>query len=88
MKYGLLFDGWREMLRAGFAECFRVLCPLGTLIFKWCEVEISVADVLALTPEKPLYGHRSGKQSKTHWIAFLKPNRAIFPCPAAGGEGN
>ena len=30
---------------------------------------------LALTPEKPLYGHRSGKQSKTHWIAFLKPNK-------------
>jgi len=29
---------------------------------------------LSLTPEKPLYGHRSGKQSKTHWIAFLKPN--------------
>jgi hypothetical protein len=33
-----------------------------------------VADVLALTDQKPLYGHRSGKQSKTHWIAFLKAN--------------
>jgi len=72
--YGLLFDGWQEMLRRGFAECFRVLRPEGTLVFKWNEQEIPVREILALTPEKPLYGHRSGKQSKTHWIAFLKPN--------------
>jgi hypothetical protein len=66
------------MLRAGFAECFRVLRPEGTLIFKWNEYEVPLRDVLALTPEKPLYGHQAGKQQKTHWIAFLKPN--------AGGE--
>lgn len=71
-RYGLLFAGWQEMLQAGFAECFRVLKPHGTLIFKWNEQEISVSEILKLTPEKPLYGHRSGKQSKTHWIAFLK----------------
>ena len=29
---------------------------------------------VALTPERPLFGHQSGKFSKTHWIAFLKPN--------------
>ena len=40
--------------------------------FKWCEDEIPVSQILALTPEKPLIGHRSGKQQKTHWIAFLK----------------
>jgi hypothetical protein len=33
-------------------------------------------EVLALTPEKPLYGHRSGKKAQTHWVAFLKPNAA------------
>jgi len=38
-----------------------------------------VRDVLALTPERPLYGHKSGKLSKTHWIAFLKPNKEINP---------
>lgn len=70
--YGLLFEGWRGMLRDGFAECFRVLKPDGTLIFKWCEAEIPLREVLALTPEKPLYGHRSGKKSQTHWVAFVK----------------
>ena len=65
------------MLHRGFAECFRVLRPEGTLIFKWCEYDVPVSEVLALTPEKPLYGHRSGKQSKTHWIAFLKPNNEL-----------
>lgn len=70
--YGVLQGEWREMLRKGFAECFRVLRPGGTLIFKWNELHIPVREILALTPEKPLYGHKSGKLSKTHWIAFLK----------------
>lgn len=73
-KYGWLNDDWRDVLRAGFSECFRVLRPNGTLIFKWAEKEIAVADILKLTPHKPLFGHRSGKQATTHWIAFVKPN--------------
>lgn len=75
--YGVLTGDWHEELRRGFAECFRVLRPGGTLIFKWNELHIPVREILALTPEKPLYGHRSGKASKTHWIAFLKPNKVI-----------
>ncbi len=71
--FGLLPDNWRDMLRDGFTECFRVLKPHGTLIFKWCEAEIPLREVLALTPEKPLYGHRSGKKAQTHWVAFMKP---------------
>lgn len=71
-KYGSLTGDWRGMLRGGFSECFRVLRPGGTLIFKWCEVEIALQDVLAMTNEKPLYGHRSGKKAGTHWVAFVK----------------
>lgn len=71
-KYGALTDGWRENLKQGFAECFRVLKPGGTLIFKWCDVEIPLAEILCLTPMKPLYGHRSGKKAGTHWVSFLK----------------
>lgn len=32
---------------------------------------------LALTPEKPLIGHRSGKTARTHWVTFLKPAAAV-----------
>ena len=72
LKYGTLGDDWRDMLRKGFAECFRVLKPEGTLVFKWNEDEIPVSQVLALTPEKPLFGNRCGKTAKSHWLVFLK----------------
>ena len=87
-RYGRLPDDWRDMLRRGFAECFRVLRPEGTLIFKWNEYEIPVRDVLALTPERPMYGHRRGKEGRTHWIAFLKPNPTLSgPAVAAQEKG-
>ena len=73
-KYGWLDGDWRDMLRRGFAECFRVLRPGGTLVFKWADTDHPLSDVLALTEERPLYGHRSGKKAGTHWVAFLKPN--------------
>lgn len=28
--------------------------------------------VPALAPERPLFGHRSGKKAQTHWVAFIK----------------
>ena len=72
-KYGALNkESWREDLRKGFAECFRVLKQNGVLIFKWNEYEISTKEVLALTDQKPLFGHKSGKQMKTHCITFMK----------------
>ena len=71
-KYGALLPGWREEISAGFAECFRVLHPGGTLIFKWNEHRVPVSTVLSLTPEKPLFGQRCGTTAKTHWIVFMK----------------
>jgi SAM-dependent methyltransferase len=73
-KYGVLNGDWRDMLRRGFSECFRVLRPGGTLVFKWADSSVPVREILELTPEKPLYGHKSGKTMQTHWIAFLKTN--------------
>lgn len=71
-KYGSLQGDWREMLRSGFEECFRILKPEGVLIFKWNECRFPVADILKLTDRKPLFGHRSGKKMGTHWVTFIK----------------
>lgn len=72
-KYGRLDPlTWRADLSRGFAECFRVLAPAGVLIFKWNETQIPISQILALTPERPLVGHRSGKTARTHWVTFLK----------------
>jgi len=72
-KYGKLGTNWRDDLRAGFAECFRVLRAEGTLVFKWSEVQVPLREILSLTPHKPLFGHPSGKRSGTHWLCFVKP---------------
>lgn len=76
--YGKLFPDWEDTLRAGFSECFRVLRDRGTLIFKWNETRFPLSQILALTPEKPLFGNKTGSRGKTHWVAFLKS-------PAVGG---
>lgn len=71
-KYGRLGEDWREDLRRGFAECFRVLEPGGVLVFKWSETHVRLREVLALTPERPLFGQVSGRGGLTHWLVFLK----------------
>jgi SAM-dependent methyltransferase len=71
-EYGILSPNWKDDLRKGFSECFRVLKQNGTLVFKWNECRIPVREILALTPEKPLFGHRSGRSMQTHWICFIK----------------
>jgi hypothetical protein len=38
---------------------------------------------LALTLYRPLFGHPSGKASKTHWVAFTKSASTINPKDAA-----
>ncbi len=71
-KYGVLFPTWQTDIRAGFEECMRVLEPNGTLIFKWNEQQIKVSEILSLIDVQPLFGHKSGKLQKTHWMAFMK----------------
>ena len=71
-KYGKLGEDWREDLRKGFAECFRVLATDGVLVFKWNETQVKVTEVLALTPVAPLFGHPTGRKGLTHWLVFMK----------------
>lgn len=74
-KYGKLGRDWRDDLRQGFCECFRVLEPLGVLVFKWSETQVKLCEVLALTPERPLFGNTSGKKAGTHWMVFMKSDQ-------------
>ena len=71
-KYGKVEDGWQKILHDGFEECMRVLKPDGVLIFKWSEYDIPAADVWRAIGRKPLFGHHSGKKSKTFWGCFMK----------------
>lgn len=71
-KYGKLGPDWRADIRAGFAECFRVLEPGGVLVFKWNETQVKLRELLALTDEAPLFGHPSGRSGLTHWLVFMK----------------
>lgn len=72
-KYGVLdSQTWRDDITQGFAECFRVLKPNGTLIFKWNEVSVSLKEILTLTEQRPVLGHPSGKRMQTHWVLFMK----------------
>ena len=71
-KYGALDASWPQMIHDGFNECWRVLKTHGTLIFKWSSVQIPLSKILKTIDQKPLYGHRSGKNMNTHWLAFVK----------------
>lgn len=71
-KYGVLDENWRADIKAGFEECFRVLRPFGTLIFKWNTVQIPFSEVIKLAPEQPLFGD---KRANTRWVVFCKGAR-------------
>lgn len=71
-RYGKLPKDWRPMIRDGFNECWRVLKENGTLIFKWSEDSVTVGEVINAIGREPLYGQRSRRGSKTHWLCFFK----------------
>lgn len=59
-----------------------MLRPHGTLVFKWSEVSYPLRDVLALTPERPLFGHRTSRN--THWCVFMKEGKPASIIPTVG----
>jgi hypothetical protein len=69
LKYGRLEQTWQEDIKQGLSECWRVLKPNGTMIFKWNEEQVLFSDVKWLLPSKPIIGQRRGK---TIWLVFFK----------------
>ena len=73
-KYGRLTPHWEDDIKQGFKECWRVLKPMGVLIFKWNETDIKIKDVLKLLNVEPLFGHTTTHRN-TIWLCFMKiPN--------------
>lgn len=80
--YGTLnLETWKEDLKQGFNECWRVLEDYGILIFKWNETSIKIKDVLELFNKEYLFGNRQGTKLNTHWLVFMK-----IPKNNLGGE--
>ena len=72
-KYGSLSkETWKEDLKRGFSECWRVLQDYGVLIFKRNEAEKKLAEILPLFTATPLFGHTTGSRSQTKWLCFMK----------------
>jgi len=72
IKYGRLGDQWEESIKKGFSECFRVLKDGGVLVFKWCEYQVKLTQLLKLAEYRPLFGNRKPGNDKTHWVVFIK----------------
>ena len=76
LKYGCLEGNWREDISKGFDECMRVLKPNGVLVFKWSERKFALSEILPLFSKEPLFGQRVRKNEATHWLCFMKEDKA------------
>jgi SAM-dependent methyltransferase len=72
-RYGYLNrETWKEDIKKGFDECWRVLEDKGVLIFKWNNVSIKHKEVLEVIGRDPLFGHLNSSKIATHWFTFMK----------------
>ncbi len=81
-KFGALNpETWKEDLKKGFEECWRVLDDYGILEFKWSDSEIKFKDVLSLFDEQPLFQNTTNNKatSVTKWFCFMKIPKSLKP---------
>ncbi len=71
--YGLLNkETWRDDIKKGFDECWRVLEDKGVLLFKWNENSIKRKEILDVLERRPLLGNLMRSKIPTHWFVFIK----------------
>ncbi|WP_289184863.1 hypothetical protein [uncultured Parasutterella sp.] len=63
-------------MRRIFNEAWRVLKPNGTLIFKWADKDVSLAELLYVLPQAPVFGDKKQTNNKSgtnrYWLVFFK----------------
>lgn len=71
-SYGVLNkETWKEDLQKGFRECWRVLKPHGTLIFKWADKDVSLAELLYVLEREPVFGDKKPAANKAGTNRFF-----------------
>lgn len=55
-----------------------IMRPLSDAHYKTVDDDV-LSEVLKCTPERPVFGHRSGKSSNTHWMLFFKEDNKNVP---------
>lgn len=77
-RYGMFKPNeWKESIKKGFSELYRVLKPNGILILKWCETNkyahsIPISEIIKLSSYKPIFGTPINKKSSiTSWVIIF-----------------
>ena len=74
-NYGVLDkENWKETLKQGFSELWRVLESDGFLVFKFADNDAYWTEVMDLFPVDPLFGTTTKQRSniQTRWFVFFK----------------
>ncbi len=67
MHYGYFLESnYKQILKEGIKDLFRVLKPNGILTFKWSENSKKSDDIIPLFPYQQLFGTRTGQANKNH----------------------
>ena len=70
-SYGVLEKEWHAGMKAIFDEAWRVLKPYGTLIFKWADKDVSLAELLYVLEREPLFGDKKPAANKAGTNRFF-----------------
>lgn len=70
-SYGVLKKEWHAGMKAIFNEAWRVLKPYGTLIFKWADKDVSLAELLYVLEREPLFGDKKPAANKAGTNRFF-----------------
>ena len=70
-SYGVLEKAWHEDMKRIFKEAWRVLKPNGTLIFKWADKDVSLAELLYVLERQPVFGDKKPSANKAGTNRFF-----------------